>query len=117
LRSPRVDTTILDTTLLLTLALGGVAAEQLAASPAVPVTDEEARALVGVWLNADRTVRLHLAEDWSYVGSVAGRHRGAKGIYRPGGAGLLLCDETGLRTPVAVLEHGLEMAGHQLFPG
>lgn len=117
MRTPRVDTTILDTASLLTLALGGVAAEQLAACDPVPVTDEEARALVGVWLNADRTVRLHLAADWSYVGSVAGRHRGARGTYRTGGAGLLLRDETGLHTPVAVVEHGLEMAGHQLFPG
>ena len=114
MRTPRVDTTIFGATSLLTLALGGVAPEQLAVP--VPAADEdEAAALVGVWLSADQMVRLQLASDWSFLGSVAGRHRTAKGTYRSEGAGLVLRDESGLRTPVAVADDGLEMAGHQLF--
>ena len=71
--------------------------------------------LAGIWLSADSTVRLQLGADWSYLGSIEGRHRAAKGTYRPGGPGLVLRDDTGLRTPVTVAEDVLEMAGHQLF--
>jgi hypothetical protein len=114
MRTQRVDTTIFGAASLLTLALGGVAPEQLAAP--VPAADEtEAAALAGIWLSADEMVRLQLATDWSFQGSVAGRHREAKGTYRPEGAGLVLQDVSGLRTSVTVAEHGLEMAGHQLF--
>lgn len=113
MRTHRVDATIFGATSLLALALGGVAPERVAA-PTRPAPDDP-DALVGIWLSADNTVRLHLAADWSYRGSVAGRQRAAKGTYRPEGAGLVLRDETGLRTPVAVAEDGLEMAGHQLF--
>jgi len=113
MRTHRVDTTIFDATPLLALALGGVAPERITA--AGPVAPGEPDPLVGIWLSADRTVRLHLAADWSYRGSVAGRHRVARGTYLPEGAGLVLRDETGLRTPVAVAEDGLEMAGHHLF--
>jgi hypothetical protein len=113
MRNHRVDATIFGAASLLTLALGGGAAEQLAAP--VPVSIDETAALAGIWLNADNTVRLQLGADWSYLGSVEGRHRAATGVYRPAGTGLVLHDDTGLRTPVAVAGYGLEMAGHQLF--
>jgi hypothetical protein len=113
MRTPRVDATIFGATSLLTLALGGVAPERLAAP--VPVAGEEARGLAGMWLSADNTVRLQLGADWSYLGRVEGRRRAAKGTYRSEGAGLVLRDETGLRTPVTVAEDVLEMAGHHLF--
>jgi hypothetical protein len=113
MRSSPKDTTIFGAASLLTLALGGVAAEQLAV--AVPAVADDATALAGVWLSADSTVRLQLGADWSYLGSVAGRHRAAQGTYRPEGAGLVLRDVTGLRTPVTVADDALEMAGHQLF--
>ena len=112
MRTNRVDATIFDTASLLALALGGAGDEVHAGGdrPASP-----AEAFTGRWLNADGTVRLCLGADWSYEGTVAGRRRSAKGTYRPDGAGLLLSDESGLRTPVAVADHGLEMAGHQLY--
>ena len=113
MRTPRVDATIFGAASLLTLALGGVAAERIAAP--LPTGAEDAAVLAGVWLSADHTVRLRLGADWSYLGRVEGRHRVAKGTYRPEGAGLVLRDDTGLRTPVAVAEDVLEMAGHQLF--
>ncbi len=113
MRTHRVDTTIFGATSLLALALGGVAPGRIAGPAAVAI--EEPDALVGIWLSADNTVRLQLAVDWSYRGSIAGRQRVARGTYRPEGAGLVLRDETGLRTPVVVAEEGLEMAGHQLF--
>ncbi len=110
---PRVDATIFGAASLLTLALGGVAPEHLAV-PA-PVATEDAEALAGLWRSADNTVRLKLGADWSYLGRVEGRRRAAKGTYRPDSAGLVLRDESGLRTPVTVAEHRLEMAGHHLF--
>jgi len=113
MRNPRVDTTIFGTASLLTLALGGVAPEQL--SVPVPAAAGDAEVLAGLWLSADKTVRLRLGADWSYLGQVAGRRRPAQGTYRPEGAGLVLRDETGLRTPVTVADDVLEMAGHQLF--
>lgn len=109
----RVDATIFGAASLLTLALGGVAAEQLAGP--VPVGSGQEAALVGIWLSADNTVRLQLGADWSYRGRVEGRQRAAKGTYRPEGPGLVLRDETGLRTPVTVADDSLEMAGHHLF--
>jgi len=113
MRTHRVDATIFGATPLLALALGGVAPERITApGPAAP---GEPDPLVGIWVSADHTVRLQLAADWSYRGSVAGRRRAARGTYRPEGAGLVLWDETGLPTPVAVAEDALEMAGHQLF--
>jgi hypothetical protein len=113
MRTQRVETTISGATSLLTRALGGVAAERLGASG--PAAAEDAAALAGIWLSADRTVRLQLGADWSYRGRVEGRRRDAKGTYRPEGSGLVLCDETGLRTPVTVAEDSLELAGHHLF--
>ena len=112
MRTPQVDTTIFGASALLTLALGGVAPERLAV-PAPVGTD--AAALAGIWLSADSTVKLQLGADWSYLGSVEGRRRAARGTYRPDGAGLVLRDDTGLRTSVTVAEDILEMAGHQLF--
>jgi len=114
MRTHRVDATIFGATSLLALALGGVTPEQID----VPgrVAADEPDTLVGIWLSADRTVRLHLAADGTYRGSVAGRQRAAKGTYRAEGAdGLVLRDETGLRTPVTIAEDGLKMAGHRLF--
>ncbi|MFI7539786.1 Atu4866 domain-containing protein [Actinoplanes sp. NPDC049599] len=113
MRNHRVDATIFGAAPLLALALGGVAPERLAAP--VPAGTGDAAPLVGVWRSADSTVKLRLDADWSYLGSVEGRHRAARGTYRPQGSGLVLRDETGLRTPVTVAEDVLEMAGHQLF--
>lgn len=113
MRNHRVDATIFGATSLLALALGGVAPERIAAAAAPPAAEPDP--LVGLWLSVDQAVRLELAADWSYLGSVAGRHRAARGTYRPEGAGLVLRDETGLRTPVVVAEDALELAGHQLY--
>jgi hypothetical protein len=113
MRTQRVETTIFGATSLLTLALGGVAPGRLGAPG--PVVPGEEAALAGIWLSADRTVRLQLGADWSYRGSVEGRNRIAKGTYLPEGNGLVLCDDTGLRTPVTVAEDCLELAGHRLF--
>lgn len=113
MRTTNVDTTIMGAPSLLTLALGGVAPERLA--PPRPAVTGGAEDLAGMWLSADKAVRLRLGADWSYLGRVQGRRRAAKGTYRPEGAGLLLRDETGLRTPVTVAEDMLEMAGHHLF--
>ncbi|MEV4703703.1 hypothetical protein [Actinoplanes sp. NPDC049316] len=112
MRTVPVDTTIFGTASLLALALGG-AENALRPEPHRP--DGPPEGFTGLWRNADGTVRLCLAADWSYKGSVAGRRRGAKGTYRREGAHLLLSDESGLRTPVLVAEDGLEMAGHQLY--
>ena len=113
MRTHRVDMTIFGARSLLTLALGGVAPEQLAV-PAGAGTGETP-ALAGIWLSADSSVRLRLGADWSYLGSIEGRDRAAKGTYHPDGGGLMLRDETGLRTSVTVAGDALEMAGHQLF--
>jgi hypothetical protein len=113
MRTNRVDATIFGTASLLALALGG-ADDEVRSAPARPAGPPEG--FTGLWLNADGTVRLCLGADWSYEGHVAGRHRSARGTYRPEGAGLLLNDDSGLSTPVLVAGHGrLEMAGHQLF--
>ena len=111
MRTPRVDATIFGAASLLALPFGRVATKRLAA----PEPAASAASLVGVWLSADRTVRLQLGADGSYRGSVQGRHRPATGTYGPEGSGLVLRDDTGLRTPVTVAGYGLEMAGHQLF--
>jgi hypothetical protein len=113
MRTPRVDATIFGAASLLTRALGGVAPERIATP--LPAGADDAALLAGVWLSADSTVRLQLGADWSYLGRIEGRRRVAKGTYRAEGAGLVLRDDTGLRTPVTVAEDVLEMAGHQLF--
>ena len=111
MRTSRVDATIFGAASLLALPLGG--GERLAAP--VPGGSEDVAALVGVWLTADRTVRLQLRADCTYRSRVEGRHRAATGSYRTEGDGLVLQDDTGLRTPVTVAGYALEMAGHQLF--
>jgi hypothetical protein len=113
MRPSRGETTIFGASSLLTLALGGVAPDDLAVP--VPAGSGDAAQLVGIWLSADSTVKLRLDPDWSYLGSVEGRRRAAKGTYRAEGSGLVLRDDTGLRTSVTVVEDVLEMAGHQLF--
>ncbi|AGZ38751.1 hypothetical protein [Actinoplanes friuliensis] len=115
MRSPRVDATIFGAAPLLALALGGVPTERITEGATTPITPDELPLLIGEWLNPDHTVRLRLSADWSFEGRVEGRDRGAKGTYRPDGAGLVLRDVSGLRTAVAVAEDVLEMAGHQLF--
>ncbi|WP_067494786.1 hypothetical protein [Actinoplanes sp. TFC3] len=109
---PRIDTTIFGTASLLTLAFGR-AGETVPTVTPTPAGPPEGYA--GFWQNADGSVRLCLAGDWSYEGRVEGRRRAAKGTYHPQGEGLMLRDRSGLRTPIAVAEFGLEMAGHQLF--
>mgnify|MGYP004485470793 CR=1 FL=1 len=103
--------TIFGTSSLLTLALGG-AGDTLAFTLPAPGTPPEG--FVGFWQNADGSVRLCLGEDGSYEGRVAGRRRSARGTYHPEGGGVVLRDESGLRTPVTRGAEGLEMAGHQL---
>jgi hypothetical protein len=106
-----LSTTIFGTASLLALALSGTdTLEVTLAHPATPPAG-----FVGFWQNADGSVRLCLGEDGSYEGRVAGRRRSAKGTYHPSGAGVVLRDESGLRTPVTLATDGLEMAGHQLF--
>ncbi|WP_305787626.1 hypothetical protein [Symbioplanes lichenis] len=105
------STTIFGSASLLTLALSGTdTLEVTLTHPATPPAG-----FVGFWQNADGSVRLCLAEDGSFEGRVAGRRRAARGTYHPEGAGVLLRDESGLRTPVNRAADGLEMAGHQLF--
>ena len=109
--APRVDTTILDAAALLALALGGAALD-VCPQPVAPDP-----ALAGLWRSADGTVRLRLERDGTYQGSVAGRHRTARGTYRADGPELLLRDDTGLRTTVTRLDDRLEMAGYDLHRG
>ena len=112
---PRVDTTVLGAASLLALA-------RAEGPAAVPTTSVRARvatsaAVVGAWRSPDGTVRLRLHTDGTYAGEVAGRRRPARGTYLIGDAELLLHDDSGLRTPVTVLDGELEMAGHRLLPG
>lgn len=109
----RIDATIFGTASLLALALGGTRDDTLR-HPG-PQPDEPPADFAGVWRNADGSVRLCLGDDWSYEGRVEGRDRSARGTYVPAGRGLLLQDDSGLRTSVSVGDHGLEMAGHHLF--
>ena len=108
-----VDTAVLDAAALFAIAMGGQAAE----TPGTPA-DRPAKvtvsAPVGVWLSADGTVRLDIKTDGTYAGKVAGRKRPARGTYDLTGRTLTLSDDSGLRTPVAVGEGVLEMAGHRL---
>ncbi|GGQ69343.1 hypothetical protein [Couchioplanes azureus] len=112
MRTKDLDATIFTSASLLALAFGGKPDDAVTLSQ--PRPDGRPGDYAGYWRNADDTVRLWLAEDWSYEGKIAGRRRSAKGTYRPDGDGLLLSDETGLRTRVERAEYGLEMAGHLL---
>ena len=109
----RVDTTVLDTSSLLAVAMitdGSGATAPPGHQPA-PVAS---KALVGRWRSADGAVRLEIKTDGTYAGAVAGRKRAAHGTYRVDGTTMTLRDDTGLRTPVTLYEGELEMAGHRL---
>jgi hypothetical protein len=109
----RVDTTVLDATALLALAMGG---RPTAGSVGHTPARINPSAPVGVWLSADGTVRLDIKTDGTYAGQVAGRKRRAHGTYHLDGATMTLRDDSGLATPVT-LHHGeLQMAGHRLGP-
>lgn len=119
-RRPRVDATILGVTSLLALAVGshGGTAEateryQTVPAPIVTVAGGAA-AFVGIWLNADDTVRLDVGPDGTYERSIVGRRQTARGGYRVHGTSLLLVDESGLRTTVTSADGRLRMAGYDL---
>ena len=119
-RGPRIDATILGAASLLALAVytaGGTAEItgrfQNVQTPAVVMADGVA-AYVGVWLSADDAVRLDVSADGTYERSIVGRKKSARGLYRVQGAGLLLVDDSGIRTTVTGSKCGLEMAGYQL---
>lgn len=117
-RGPRIDATILGAASLLALAMGPGVSETGASAPgtqAVVGTAIAATDLVGEWISTDRTVRLTLRADGRYDRSLAGRARPAHGTYRVEGAGLLLRDDSGLRTAVTFHEGALELAGHRLL--
>ena len=110
-----LDTTVLGAASLLALALGTDApAVPGAPRPASPI---KIRRPVGVWRTADGAVSLDLKTDGTYAGKVAGRRRAAQGTYDVDGAGMMLSDDSGLRTPVALYDGVLEMAGHRLTLG
>ncbi|MFI5494437.1 hypothetical protein [Actinoplanes sp. NPDC051859] len=113
MRTDSLDATIFTSASLLALASVGEAGDAVAT--AAPRPTGRPGEYAGHWRSADDTVRLFLAEDWSFEGAVAGRRRGARGTYRIDGAGLMLSDDSGLRTRVERGEYCLEMAGHQLF--
>ncbi|WP_250029074.1 Atu4866 domain-containing protein [Paractinoplanes maris] len=108
-----VDTAVLDAAALFAIAMGGQAAEQ-PGPPGRRPSKMTVSAPVGVWLSADGTVRLDIKTDGTYAGKVAGRKRRAHGTYDLAGRTLTLSDASGLRTPVAVGNDVLEMAGHRL---
>ncbi|WP_308285695.1 Atu4866 domain-containing protein [Actinoplanes hulinensis] len=111
----RVDFTVLDATSLLAIALGGSPGPYSGSGgprPPLAVSD----AVVGSWHSADGVVRLSLRTDGTYAGEVAGRRRPARGTYRIEGGSVLLRDDSGLQTAVAVQDGELEMAGHRLRP-
>jgi hypothetical protein len=108
-----VDTAVLDAAALFAIAMGGQAAEQPGTSGRMP-TRVAVSAPVGIWLSADGTVRLDIRTDGTYAGKVAGRKRRPQGTYDLAGRTLTLSDDSGLRTPVAVGDEVLEMAGHRL---
>ncbi|WP_433373539.1 Atu4866 domain-containing protein [Actinoplanes sp. CA-142083] len=101
-----VDPHALDATALLKRAMG----------PTGKPAKVKTTAPVGVWLSEDGTVRLDIFDDGTYDGQVAGRKRHAHGTYYIDGATMTLSDDSGLYTPVALGEGGLEMAGYHLSP-
>ncbi|BCY05274.1 Atu4866 domain-containing protein [Actinoplanes sp. L3-i22] len=114
---PHVDTTVLDATAMLAIAMGRAAENGLGAAPSRPSVVTSA-AVVGAWRSPDGTVKLQLRTDGTYAGEVAGRRKRPHGTYRIDGDAVLLQDDaSGLRTPVVLLHEGeLEMAGHRLLP-
>jgi len=109
----RIDTTVLDASSLLALALSG-RPEEVSRVPAHGSAAPGGEAPVGVWLSPDGTVRLDIRTDGTYAGRVTGRKRAAQGTYRVQGATMTLRDDSGLRTPVTLRDGALEMAGHRL---
>jgi hypothetical protein len=107
-----LDTTVLGAASLLALALGADTAA--APGPLRPARPGRPRRPVGVWRTADGAVSLDIKTDGTYAGKVAGRRRAAQGTYDLDGAGMTLSDDSGLRTPVALHDGALEMAGHRL---
>ena len=113
----RVDATVLDAAALLAIALGGRAAASVVPARRPPPTGEPDGRLAGHWRSADGEVELWMAPDGSYRRSVAGRARTARGTCHGTGSALLLCDDTGLRTPITHVGDLLQMAGHDLYRG
>lgn len=112
---PRVDFTVLDAASVLAIAMscaGSASSGPLAARPRVVI----GAAVVGRWHSPDGTVRLQLRRDGTYAGEVAGRRRPARGTYLVDGESVVLCDDSGLQTPVHVHDGELEMAGYRLRP-
>ena len=107
-----LDTTVLGAASLLALALGTEPAA-VTGTPR-PASSTRTRRPVGVWRTADGAVCLDIKTDGTYAGKVAGRRRAAHGTYDLDGAGMTLSDVSGLRTPVALHDGALEMAGHRL---
>ena len=107
-----LDTTVLGAASLLALALGS----DVPAAPGArrPVQPSGTRRPVGVWRTADGAVSLDIKTDGTYAGKVAGRRRAAQGTYDVDDTGMTLRDDSGLRTPVALHDGVLEMAGHRL---
>jgi hypothetical protein len=107
-----VDTTVLDTSALLAVALGGTAPDQASVHrpPALLASP------VGAWRSADGAVCLQIKTDGTYAGRVAGRKREPHGTYAVDGTTMTLSDVSGLHTPVTMLNGELEMAGHRLTP-
>jgi hypothetical protein len=111
---PHVDSTVLDATALLALAMGGRPGTPGALAHAPGRINPSAP--VGVWLSEDGTVRLDIRTDGTYAGEVAGRRRRAHGTYHLTGTTMTLRDDSGLATPVTLHEGALQMAGHHLCP-
>ncbi|BBH65799.1 hypothetical protein ACTI_24840 [Actinoplanes sp. OR16] len=112
---PRVDFTVLDAAALLAIAMGG--ASDLTTRPAYsPPKVVAGAAVVGAWRSPDGVVQLRLHTDGTYAGEVAGRRQAARGTYDIEGADVVLHDESGINTPVHILDGELEMAGHRLIP-
>jgi hypothetical protein len=107
-----LDTTVLGAASLLALALGtDPAVTEGAARPDLPI---KTLPPVGVWRTADGAVSLNIRTDGTYAGKVAGRRRAAHGTYALEGGRMTLSDDSGLRTPVVLIDGALEMAGHRL---
>ncbi|GIF31899.1 Atu4866 domain-containing protein [Actinoplanes utahensis] len=112
---PRVDFTVLDAASILAIAMGGTPAVDSRPASAHPRVVTGA-AVVGAWRSADGVVQLKLRVDGTYAGEVAGRRQPAKGTYWVDGESVVLHDDSGLQTPIHVLDGELEMAGHRLRP-
>jgi hypothetical protein len=113
LADQHVDTTVLDAAALFALVVGRGSARRAGSGAGKP-PGIAVSAPIGAWHSADGTVRLDIRTDGTYAGEVAGRKRQARGTYSVRDGVLDLQDESGLRTPVAVGDEVLEMAGFVL---